>query len=418
MLTSGARSQPQSQPTSPGDPLSYELLPDALRDALAQVIADKQREWQLQLDAVSAEARATIAELRAETATLRVAAKSVVDDQVARVTAAVVGVKDGAPGRDGRDAEPVSAEQIAAAVAQYLASHPPINGADGKDGADAVAPTAAEIAGAIPPEAVEAAVAGYLAENPPPAGDPGQNGRDGADGKDADPSLIKQLVAEAVAMLPEPKNGRDGADGAPGRDGKDADPVSREQIVEAVAAVVDAEVVRGIVVRHLEANPPPAGRDGAPGEPGGIGAKGEPGRDGRDGLPGVPGNPGEKGIDGKDGRDGKDGSDGRDGFGFDDLTFEYDGDRAAVLRFVRGEHVKQFDIRLPIPIDRGIYREGQEYEQGDVVGFGGSAWSALRKTAEKPDLGAKDWRLLVKKGRDGKDGTVRHVGPPEPVKLR
>lgn len=126
-------------------------------------------------------------------------------------------------------------------------------------------------------------------------GEPGQDGRDGQDGKDG---------ADGLAGA-DGDQGAPGRDGEPGQDGKDAEPLSREQLVEAVLAMPDAldEVVR----RHLEANPPAAGRDGVDGK---DGADGQPGRDGVDGEPGEPG---IDGLDGKHGRDGVDGKDGRDG---------------------------------------------------------------------------------------------------------
>lgn len=106
---------------------------------------------------------------------------------------------------------------------------------------------------------------------------------------------------------------------------------------------------------------------------------------------------------------------GKDGLGFDDFILEYDGERGLTFRFICGAETKEYKFRLPIPLDRGIWRDGQKCETADVVGYGGSAWIATRDTEEKPDMGAKDWRLLVKKGRDGKDGVVR--GPQGPVKL-
>jgi integrin beta 3 len=52
---------------------------------------------------------------------------------------------------------------------------------------------------------------------------------------------------------------------------------------------------------------------------------------------------------------------------------------------------------------RGIFKEGSEYEQGDMVTWGGSTWVAQSDTKAKPGDG-EEWRLAVKKGRDGKDG--------------
>lgn len=105
------------------------------------------------------------------------------------------------------------------------------------------------------------------------------------------------------------------------------------------------------------------------------------------------------------GRDGEDGKPGLDGLGFDDLDFEYDGEKTAHLKFVRGDQVKEFTLSLPIFIDRGLYSEGKSYDPGDGVTWAGSFWIAQEKTSEKPDSG-NGWRLSVKRGRDGRDGVV------------
>lgn len=163
----------------------------------------------------------------------------------------------------------------------------------------------------------------------------------------------------------------------------------------------------------------PAGEKGDRGDPGSPGEKGEqgekglegppgiPGRDGRDGQPGLPG---EKGIDGKNGRDG---ADGKDGLGFDDLSVEHDGERTITLRFVRGETVKEFPIKLAIPLDRGVWKDGK-YDKGDCVTWGGSTWIAQKDTDTKPDTAESDWRLSVKRGRDGKDGKHGEKGAQGP----
>lgn len=120
-------------------------------------------------------------------------------------------------------------------------------------------------------------------------------------------------------------------------------------------------------------------------------------RDGRDGLPGLPGR------DGKDGKDGEHGADGADGLGFDDLDVAYDGERSITLRFSQGERIKEFPLTLPIPLDRGQFKSGEDYVRGDATTYGGSLWIAQKSTADKP--GTSDaWRLAVKCGRDGKNG--------------
>lgn len=99
-----------------------------------------------------------------------------------------------------------------------------------------------------------------------PAGAPG---KDGEPGKDGLPGPAGERGADGAP-------GKDGLDGKDGRDGKDADPVTPEQIDAAVRDVLPG-MVRTAVETHLAANPPFAGKDGAPGR------DGEPGKDGRDG---------------------------------------------------------------------------------------------------------------------------------------
>lgn len=88
-------------------------------------------------------------------------------EQIATAVGAELAANPPAPGRAPTEAE------IAAAVAGYLAENPPADGADGTNGAPGRPPTVEEVA---------AAVAAYLAANPPPRGPDGTPGRDGADG--------------------------------------------------------------------------------------------------------------------------------------------------------------------------------------------------------------------------------------------
>ena len=120
---------------------------------------------------------------------------------------------------------------------------------------------------------------------------------------------------------------------------------------------------------------------------------------------------GKDGADGRDGRDGQDGAPGRDGFGFDDLSFEQTGERSAILRFVRGEDVKEFPLSLPGFVDCGVWKDGNTYQRGDGVTYAGSFWIAGDGAEGRPDA-AKGWRLAVKKGRDGKDGEAGKKGEP------
>jgi hypothetical protein len=122
-----------------------------------------------------------------------------------------------------------------------------------------------------------------------------------------------------------------------------------------------------------------------------LAARPEP-QPGRDGQPGLPG------------RDGAPGTDGADGLGFDNLTVEHDGERLITVKVTNGERSKAFPIKIPSMIYREVHRLDSPYEKGDCVSFGGSIWTALRDTAEKPGNGGEDWKLSVKHGRDGRDG--------------
>lgn len=172
------------------------------------------------------------------------------------------------------------------------------------------------------------------------------------------------------------------------------------------------------------------GDAGEAGEPGTQGEKGEPGQDGKDGSDGLVGKDGKDGLDavsflvdkdghlnvtmsngttkdlgpihGKDGAAGKDGangSDGQDGVGFDDMTCETRED-GVYLVWEKGETVKE--ARLPVPVDRGVWKEGSTYKRGECVTWGGSLFIAQEDTDAKPETG-KSWRMAVKRGRDGKD---------------
>ena len=171
--------------------------------------------------------------------------------------------------------------------------------------------------------------------------------------------LIASEVEKRVSELPKPKDGKDG------RDGLDVKDLFRAEGGILVATMSDGRV------KEL-------GRF--------VGEKGEPGKDGADGL------------------------------GFDDLTVEYDGEKNFAFKFIKGERVKQFDFTLPVVLDRGIFTNGKEYTPGDGVTWAGHYWIAQAETKAKPGEG-NDWRLAVKRGRDGKTFTVKVGEQKSPVSL-
>lgn len=175
--------------------------------------------------------------------------------------------------------------------------------------------------------------------------------------------LPSAAVSDAVKAIPVPQNGKDGKDG---RDGLD---------------VVTPILKDGTLLFTMS-----------------DGSVKEVGR-----------------VVGENGKDGADGRDGVDGLGFDDLSADYDGERTITLKMQRGEQVKDFTFTMPVVIDRGVWSEGKAYDAGDAVTWAGSVWIAQKATTEKPDDG-DGWRLSVKRGRDGKAGTVRDT-TPKPVKV-
>jgi len=365
-------------------------------------------------------------------------------------TVAGVDGKDGAPGAD---APPVQPEVIRGLVAEAVAAIPPperglqgepgTDGAPGEPGRDGTSVTVDDLAPVI-----ASAVALAVAELPPAeAGAPGRDGTDGAPGepgRSVQPeevrTMLEPLVREAVAAIPAAK---DGAPGAPGADGRDGTSITPED----VQPLISAEVQRAVATIPV----PKDGRDGTDGVDG-LGVAdlvidlkgallatftdgrikrlgrivGTPGRDGSDGRDGkgftgglldaqghlhLTGDDGTTvdlgrvvGVDGKDGRDGTDGAPGTT-FTLDDFHVEQleDG-RTIQLRFTKGEVSDEFQLRFPVVLDRGTWKE-RDYQQGDSVSWGGSTWIAQRDTtkADKPEA-SDAWRLSVKRGRDGKAG--------------
>lgn len=185
---------------------------------------------------------------------------------------------------------------------------------------------------------------------------------------------LAALVNDAVAALP------------PAQDGKSVE-------IEQVLPVIAAEVAKA-----FEAYPVP--KDG------------KPGRDGRgikDLLIDREGHLIATMDDGttKDlghiiGKDGKDGQDGAPGFGLDDFDCTPIDERTIKMEFVRGEVKHSYELQFPVVVYRGVFKEGKQYERGDMTTWGGSLWHCDTPTKDKP--GTESWTLAAKKGRDGKDG--------------
>ncbi len=263
-------------------------------------------------------------------------------------------------------------------------------------------------------------------------GQAGKDGRDGVDGKDGAPGIDGTPGRDGIA----------GKDGAPGQDGKDGQPGAkgdpgahgkdgRDGVDGRSAYQIAIEKgYQGTELEWLESL---------------RGAPGSSGKDGRDGR---------EGKEGKDGKDGRDGENGRDAFEIEvlpevDVTRSYPRGTIAEFRgglvrsvrttdpvtddlasagwavLLRGidtetEEIKEEgrlivrtttytcgrkmvrEIRTAVVLDRGVYRPEQKYAKGDGVTFGGSFWIAqVDELDDKPGI-SEQWRLAVKRGRDGK----------------
>ena len=304
------------------------------------------------------------------------------------------------------DGKSVSSEEIHSLVDQVVgAAFATVSvPRDGKDvEIDAVRELVLDAVSALPkpengkdatPEAIAAAVEAVLATWPRPQ-----------DGKSVDADTVRNMVAEAVGMLPKTENG------------KDAAPEAIAAAVEVVLAswpkpkdgasvtlsdvqpLVEEEVGKALAAR-------PAAKDG-------VGLAGAL-KDHEGCLVLTLTN----GTMVKLGRiDGQDGEPGLDGLGFDDLEV-LDGAAEFTLRLVRGERVKEWTLAKPTLADcyRGVWREGS-FKAGDAVTWGGSLWIAQRATEAKPETN-DDWKLAVKRGRDGKDAATVESKGAQQVKLK
>lgn len=215
-------------------------------------------------------------------------------------------------------------------------------------------------------------------------------------GKDADPEVIKAMVADAVAAIPKPENGKDADMGAvkamiadevakipAPQDGKsvtldDVKPMVFDYIERQIEKLPKAQ--DGLDALDLDIFPAindmksyPRGMYAT--HNGGL-WKSHKQTDGMDGWECI--------VD-----------------GIAEVKEEYDGERTIKrLTIMASGRTVETIIKMPIPIDRGVYRDTEAYEKGDSVSYGGSVWIARKDAPEGKPGGSDDWRLAVKKGRD------------------
>lgn len=274
---------------------------------------------------------------------------------------------------------------------------------------------------------------------PGEAGVAGKDGRDGIDGKDGAPG----------AAGDRGEKGEPGEAGVAGKDGTsvtidDVRPMVEETVSKAVAAVPllrdldtemlpDGKTVRFKFKRSDDTDEVHelafAVRNGEKGEDGNAGKDGEPGTPGAPGERGAKGEPGDRGLQGEKGDPGRDGRDASDLSVVREMVADQvakglaaalatmslsspDDGRTMVVEIRAGDTVVKSEIITGAIIDRGVWREGG-FAKGDGVSWGGSFFIAQRDTTAKPET-SPDWRLAVKRGRDGKDGKAGDAGAPGP----
>lgn len=229
----------------------------------------------------------------------------------------------------------------------------------------------------------------------------------------AEAGLIKRLVAaEAkISAIPAGEKGERGVPGEKGDRGPDGVPGPQG---------VQGE--RGDAGVRGEQGPPGDALKGDRGEPGMRGERGEIGPRGEDGKAGSSVHPDTVALMVRDAAEKVAAAmpkpkDGLDGLGLEDFDMALSEDgRTLSFRFVRGEVKVERQVKLATLIYREVWREG-EYELGDVVTWGGSAWHCQQQTKDKPGTSAA-WRLMVKEGARGKDASPAVVASREPVKLK
>lgn len=85
-----------------------------------------------------------------------------------------------------------------------------------------------------------------------------------------------------------------------------------------------------------------------------------------------------------------------------DMAIGDDG-RTVTVKLQAGENVIEKSVKIPAIIDRGVYSAEKYYEEGDGTTYGGCYWIAQKDAPEGVPGASVDWRMAVKKGRDGKD---------------
>jgi hypothetical protein len=200
----------------------------------------------------------------------------------------------------------------------------------------------------------------------------GEPGLPGKDGQSVDPLALKAMVSEAVEALPKAQNGKDGG---PGRDAAELDILPSIDESKSYRRGTWASHNGGLIkaVRQTDAV-----KDGQIIDAGWVVMV--------EGIAAV-------------------------------VVTQGDDQRELTVAAMLTSGTKAVcGFTLPVMIYREVWKEG-EFQRGDVVTWGGSAWHCQQKTTDKPGTSSA-WRMMVKEGRPGKDAEAKSAGPREPVRLK
>ncbi|EMD8985960.1 hypothetical protein VW608_005630 [Pseudomonas aeruginosa] len=266
--------------------------------------------------------------------------------------------------------------------------------------------------------------------------------KDGEPGRDANMDALKEYLAELVKAIPAPADGQSVTV-------EDVAPLIREEVAKAVAEVppakdgesVTADDVRPILTELVDSAVkllPPA----APGKDANMGELKDHLAELVKGIQ-LPSVPTAEEVAGLFERRFSDltlhwersvreetskaldripaPKDGRDALPLESFDLELGDDgRTVTIKMQAGDVVLEKSVKIASVIDRGVYSADKSYEQGDGTTYGGCYWIAQKDAPTGVPGGSDDWRLAVKKGRDGKDlrdSASRH-DPSKGVKIR
>jgi len=205
--------------------------------------------------------------------------------------------------------------------------------------------------------------------------------RDGENGVDADMDALKAHLNSLVNAIPKPENGKSVSV-------QDVAPLIADLVSKAIGEIPKPEIVKSVSAEEVAATFERRFSD--------LVLSWE--RQARDTF--------DKAADRMPVP--KNGENGRDALSLDsfDLSLGDDG-RTVTVKMQAGETVIEKSVKIAAVIDRGVYssERAASYEQGDGATYGGCYWIAQKGHPEGVPGGSADWRLAVKKGRDGKNGT-------------